>query len=204
VNSAASENPPGRPIPGPMAYDSGPDSARDGTIMDPGERGPFSAELRRMRQDAGESQVALSAETGIPQAVISRLENAERLPTEQQLSSLAAHFGADLEELKRRANSQRMRRQQTAWPWDPAQATAPGGGGAPGRPAPQPEGRWVYAEQSNGKRQERLEELDGLCADAYASIARLVSHASHSADPVVSERASAILAQLRKLAKPRR
>jgi transcriptional regulator with XRE-family HTH domain len=171
--------------------------------MDPGERGPFSAELRRMRQDAGESQVALSAETGIPQAVISRLENAERLPTDGQLSSIAEHFDTDLEELKRRANTQRMRRQQTAWPWDPAQGarSAAGPGTATGA---QPEGRWVYAEQSNGKRQERLDELDALCADAYASIGRLVSHASHSPDPVVSERAAAILSQLRKLAKPHR
>ncbi len=66
-----------------------------------------------MRRDAGESQVRLSAETAIPQAVISRLENAERLPTDQQIVALAEHYGADLEELKRRANAQRMRRQQT-------------------------------------------------------------------------------------------
>ena len=159
-----------------------------------------------MRQDAGESQVVLSAETGIPQAVISRLENAERLPTDPQLASLAEHFGADLEELKRRANTQRMRRQQTAWPWEATQGARAGGGqsGASAGSGAQPEGRWVYAEPSNGKRQERLEELDELCADAYASIGRLVSHASHSTDPIVSERAAAILSQLRKLAKPHR
>jgi transcriptional regulator with XRE-family HTH domain len=173
--------------------------------MDPGERGPFSAELRRLRHDKSESQVQLSAATGIPQAVISRLETAERLPTEDQLSLLAAHFDTDAEDLRRRANTQRLRRQQTAWPWDASDpGAAVGSQGTAAGARPRAEGRWVYEDPSNGKREERLDELDELCADAYASIGRLVSHASHSPDPVVSERASAILSQLRKLAKPHR
>jgi transcriptional regulator with XRE-family HTH domain len=175
-------------------------------VVDPGERGPFSAELRRMRHDAGESQVRVSAETGIPQAVISRLENAERLPTEPQVSALAQHFGADGDELRRRADLQRMRRRQTAWPWDSGMEArgVPTAGPPSTSGGSSLEGRWVYEDPSGSKRRERLEELDQLSADAYASIGRLVSHASHSPDPVVSERAAAILAQLRKASKPHR
>jgi transcriptional regulator with XRE-family HTH domain len=59
-------------------------------------RGTLAGDLRRLREDSGVSQRALSAAAGVAQGHISATESGDRAPTLEIYARLAAALGADL------------------------------------------------------------------------------------------------------------
>lgn len=55
--------------------------------------------LRKLRRQRGLTQQALQERTGIQQALLSKYENGERLPTTQVLLALADFYGVSLDYL---------------------------------------------------------------------------------------------------------
>lgn len=55
--------------------------------------------LKNLRKSKGLSQIALQIETGIDQALISKFENGERVPTTDNLILLADFFNTNIDYL---------------------------------------------------------------------------------------------------------
>ncbi len=53
--------------------------------------------LRKLRKEMGLTQLALQMKTGIDQALLSKYENGVRLPTVENLVTLADFFGTNLD-----------------------------------------------------------------------------------------------------------
>ena len=55
--------------------------------------------LKKLRLEAGLTQLALQMKTGIDQAILSKYENGERTPTVENLQTLAEFFHTSLDYL---------------------------------------------------------------------------------------------------------
>lgn len=71
----------------------------------------LGALLRRLREARKEPLRVVAAAADIDSTLLSRIERGERLPTERQMTALAAHFGVPLEDLRPMRNAARMMRQ---------------------------------------------------------------------------------------------
>ncbi len=60
--------------------------------------------LRELRKEQKMTQLALQMKTGIDQALLSKYENGARLPTVENLMTLADFFGTNLDFLLDRTN----------------------------------------------------------------------------------------------------
>ena len=61
--------------------------------------------LKELRKRRGLTQIALQMQTGIEQALISKYENGERLPTTDNLIILADFFGTNIDYLLDRTDN---------------------------------------------------------------------------------------------------
>jgi len=53
--------------------------------------------LRKLRKEAGLTQIALQMKTGIEQALLSKFENGERVPPTETLITLADYFDVSMD-----------------------------------------------------------------------------------------------------------
>ena len=60
--------------------------------------------LKKLRTEAGLTQLALQMKTGIDQAILSKYENGERTPTVENLQVLAEFFNTSLDYLMNKTN----------------------------------------------------------------------------------------------------
>ena len=63
--------------------------------------------LKKLRLEKGLTQLSLQMKTGIDQALLSKYENGERVPTVENLMILADFFGTNIEYLMGRTDEKR-------------------------------------------------------------------------------------------------
>lgn len=86
---------------------SGPDTTRHTTTVS----SSLGEELRRLRAHSGCPGREVAAAAEIDSALLSKIENGKRLPTQKQLAAIAKFFGAPQAELEARRLAEEMKRQ---------------------------------------------------------------------------------------------
>ena len=66
--------------------------------------------LRKLRKEKGLSQIAVQMQTGIEQALISKYENGERVPSTETLMQLADFYGVSMDYIMGRTDRKEINR----------------------------------------------------------------------------------------------